>query len=212
LLGNYVAKKKMGLSYSILVERINLPRQTVTIGQFNSRTTYNTSKWEGERSVQWFLGSFKGSDFDSIRILCITLGMFGVRDFVRPLVFLTGHVLESGSVSVHCHGSHRRKLPVILDKVSIEGNCQWYWTRSGTFQHISFAFPRECWDMNKLNTKTTKLRGLSPRAKYTDRATAACRRSYCQLLRIEGATWSAWGIPTAVFSAFWTRAAAFSSK
>jgi hypothetical protein len=25
--------------------------------------------------------------------------------------------------------------------------------------------------------KKTKLRGLSPRAKYTDRATAACRRS-----------------------------------
>jgi hypothetical protein len=33
--------------------------------------------------------------------------------------------------------------------------------------------------------------GLSPRANYTDRATAACRRSDCQLLRIEGATWSA---------------------
>jgi hypothetical protein len=31
-----------------------------------------------------------------------------------------------------------------------------------------------------------KLRGLSARANYTDRATAACRRSYCQLLRIEG--------------------------
>jgi hypothetical protein len=36
-----------------------------------------------------------------------------------------------------------------------------------------------------------KLHGLSPRANYTDRATAACRRSDCQLLRIEGATWSA---------------------
>jgi hypothetical protein len=35
-----------------------------------------------------------------------------------------------------------------------------------------------------------KLHGLSPRANYTDRATAACRRSDCQLLRIEGATWS----------------------
>jgi hypothetical protein len=30
-----------------------------------------------------------------------------------------------------------------------------------------------------------------PRANYTDRATAACRRSDCQLVRIEGATWSA---------------------
>jgi hypothetical protein len=33
-----------------------------------------------------------------------------------------------------------------------------------------------------------KLHGLSPRANYTDRATAACRRSDCQLVRIEGAT------------------------
>jgi hypothetical protein len=38
-------------------------------------------------------------------------------------------------------------------------------------------------------TKINKLHGLSPRANYTDRATAACRRSDCQLLRIKGATW-----------------------
>jgi hypothetical protein len=38
----------------------------------------------------------------------------------------------------------------------------------------------------------TKRHGLSLRANYTDRATAACRRSDCQLLRIEGATWSLW--------------------
>jgi hypothetical protein len=36
-----------------------------------------------------------------------------------------------------------------------------------------------------------KLHGLSPRANNTDRATAASRRSGCQLLRIKGATWSA---------------------
>jgi hypothetical protein len=41
-----------------------------------------------------------------------------------------------------------------------------------------------------IHTKT-KLHGLSPRANYTDRATAACWRSDCQLLRIESATWSA---------------------
>jgi hypothetical protein len=41
----------------------------------------------------------------------------------------------------------------------------------------------------------SKLRCLSPRANYTDRATAACRRSWCQLLRLEGATWSAWRNP-----------------
>jgi hypothetical protein len=35
-----------------------------------------------------------------------------------------------------------------------------------------------------------KLCGLSPRANYTDRATAVCRRSKCQLLRIESVAWS----------------------
>jgi hypothetical protein len=38
------------------------------------------------------------------------------------------------------------------------------------------------------NSFKKKLHGLSPRANYTDRATAACQRSDCQLLRIEGAT------------------------
>jgi hypothetical protein len=42
-----------------------------------------------------------------------------------------------------------------------------------------------------LSLSKTKLQGLSPRANYTDRATAACRRSNYQLVRIEGATWSA---------------------
>jgi hypothetical protein len=52
-----------------------------------------------------------------------------------------------------------------------------------------------------LNDKK-ELHGLSPRANYTDRATAACRRSDCQLFRIKGATWSAGWILTAVFSVF----------
>jgi hypothetical protein len=43
----------------------------------------------------------------------------------------------------------------------------------------------------------TILCGFSPQANYTDRATAACRRSYCQILRIEGVT-SAQRVPTAV--------------
>jgi hypothetical protein len=42
------------------------------------------------------------------------------------------------------------------------------------------------------------LRGFSPQANYTDRATAACRRSYCQLLRIEGVALSVQRTPTAV--------------
>jgi hypothetical protein len=37
-----------------------------------------------------------------------------------------------------------------------------------------------------LYTKKTKHHGLSPRANYTDRATAACRRSDCQLFADRG--------------------------
>jgi hypothetical protein len=42
--------------------------------------------------------------------------------------------------------------------------------------------------------KKKELHGLSPRVKYTDRATA-CRRSWCQLLWIWGIAWSAQRIP-----------------
>jgi hypothetical protein len=71
---------------------------------------------------------------------------------------------------------------------------------------------REPWLSSRLSsiqtkTKTkTKLHGLSPRA------TAACRRSDCQLVRIEGATWSAWRIPTAVFLGFLDKSRYFSIK
>jgi hypothetical protein len=68
---------------------------------------------------------------------------------------------------------------------------------TGTHQLLAYAddvnLPADNIDIIKKNTKTktkTKLRGLSPCANYTDRAIVACRRSDCQLLQIEGATWS----------------------
>jgi hypothetical protein len=60
--------------------------------------------------------------------------------------------------------------------------------------------------------KNTKLRGLSLQANYTDRATSACRRSYCQLLRVEGVAWSAQRIPTAVNVGFLDRSRYFFSQ
>jgi hypothetical protein len=75
----------------------------------------------------------------------------------------------------------------------------------------SFLHPAVTSSLFVLNKKT-KLHDLSPRANYTDRAEAACRRSDCQLLRIGGATWSAWRIPTTVFSVFETGAATFLSS
>jgi hypothetical protein len=56
------------------------------------------------------------------------------------------------------------------------------------------------------------LHGLSLRANYTDRVIATCRQSYCQIMRIVGATWSAWEIPTAIFLDFQTGAATFPLK
>jgi hypothetical protein len=52
----------------------------------------------------------------------------------------------------------------------------------------------------RLENRKNKLRGLSPQAKYTDRATAACRWSCCQLLRIEGVAWPAQRIPASLIS------------
>jgi hypothetical protein len=51
-----------------------------------------------------------------------------------------------------------------------------------------------------LATTVTKLNSVafSPQANYTDRATAAFRRSQCQLLLIKGVAWSAQRIPTTV--------------
>jgi hypothetical protein len=57
-------------------------------------------------------------------------------------------------------------------------------TKRGVSRFVHFA-------KYKLKKTKTKLHDLSPRANHTDRATAACRRSDCQLVRIEGATWSA---------------------
>jgi hypothetical protein len=56
----------------------------------------------------------------------------------------------------------------------------------------------------------TKLRGFGPRAKYTDRATAACWRSSANFLRIEGVAWSAQRIPTVVNVGFLDRSRYFS--
>jgi hypothetical protein len=44
----------------------------------------------------------------------------------------------------------------------------------------------------------TKLRGFGPRANYADRATAACWRKQCKLLRIDSVAWSAQRIATVV--------------
>jgi hypothetical protein len=79
------------------------------------------------------------------------------------------------------------------------------WCNSGTFEECTCVNAQglfsavtlfACHTCSYIHDEQTKLRGLSLRANYTDRPTE------CQLLRIEGATWSVWRIPKAVFSPF----------
>jgi hypothetical protein len=65
-------------------------------------------------------------------------------------------------------------------------------TRYVILQRLTPRLPtcQQC-SVGFLTPNKNQIHGLSPRANYTDRATTACRRSDCQLLRIEGATWSA---------------------
>jgi hypothetical protein len=81
---------------------------------------------------------------------------------------------------------------------------QTYYTYTHSAQNLNIFIYFIYWHRHILTITRggKKLRGLSPRANYTDQATAACRWSDCQLLRLKGARWSAWLIPTAVFSVF----------
>jgi hypothetical protein len=86
------------------------------------------------------------------------------------------------------------------------------WNGFGNCWEVGFCmlraelFNRKCYTTH---IKLNKLHGLSPRASCTDRASAACRRSDCQLVRREGSTWSAWRIPPAVFLGFLDRSRYF---
>jgi hypothetical protein len=70
---------------------------------------------------------------------------------------------------------------------------------AGTLQifALELEFRTKMYNEIKLKTKLNSV-AFSPQANYNDRATAACRRSYCQLLRIDGVAWSAQRILTAV--------------
>jgi hypothetical protein len=63
-------------------------------------------------------------------------------------------------------------------------------------KYHQFGWPK--FSIKDLCIKLTKLCGFSSQTNYTYRATAAYRRIYRQLLRIESVAWSAQWIPTAV--------------
>jgi hypothetical protein len=130
-----------------------------------------------------------------------------------PITSTSESLLGQNSATAHAHQSWVRRLAPDHCATEIHRPKSAVWPiRTGILQRgrtfeIKLPTPVTVSSDNlpagpRLYTKNNKLHGLSPRANYTDRATAASRRSGCQLLRIEGATWSAWRIPTAVFSVF----------
>jgi hypothetical protein len=64
-----------------------------------------------------------------------------------------------------------------------------HWQETGHFYIL---------DWRLMRANNTNLMAFSPRANYTDRAATACRRSWCQVLRVKDVAWSAQRIRTAV--------------
>jgi hypothetical protein len=102
--------------------------------------------------------------------------------------------------------TYQSTYAVNLEREMLENiSCSWWKRFRSIFNKVSFiwlindAFSMACirmrsvdWDSDR--SITNKCSGFSPKANYTHRATAACRR----IERIEGIPWSAQWIPTAV--------------
>jgi hypothetical protein len=112
----------------------------------------------------------------------------------------TVHAFFPESLSNHCHGRNIfSEICTISDAVPLS-DPSWSHIRPDKELQIKACKNQQCppccmryctLTPNKYK-QTNKLHGLSPRENYTDRATTACRRSDCQLLRIKSATWSAY--------------------
>jgi hypothetical protein len=127
--------------------------------------------------------------------ICITGSDFLFHSHIRNFFFFKIRAME-----LNC----KNFKPAIQLKLVSFLMFTWGWHLS----HQNLIFEQYSW---KCILKT-KLHGLSPRANYTDRATTGCRRSDCQLLRIEGAMWSAWRIPIGRILGFLDRSRYFSIK
>jgi hypothetical protein len=114
------------------------------------------------------------------------------------LTFPKGYNFLKEAIRVHIHGTFLlilmpRRHPKIWHAV---------------MRHLYLSITYECLDNYTFRKKNSV--AFSTQANYTDRATAACRRILCQLLRIEGVAWSAQRIPTAVNLGFLDRSNYFS--
>ena len=86
------------------------------------------------------------------------------------------HVLQTASVPATGPAHEQKRRAHEADESNVCG--VYTFTLLHSFWH--------CYSLINWTSLCLKLRGLSPRANYTDRAAAAGQRSQCQLLRIEG--------------------------
>jgi hypothetical protein len=140
------------------------------------------------------------SDTWEMRILCTQAD----ENIVVQIVSATGFTPSVFFVFPRTYIDRRRVLTAYAPSnvqttflIVVAGNLS---GRSNTWSTYYEDLPPLCYFIAEV--KKSKFCGLSLQANYADRATAACQRNQCQLLRIEGAMWSAWRNPTAVISGF----------
>jgi hypothetical protein len=152
-------------------------------------------------------------------IVCnVSLNVWAVLCAVLCCAVLFYAMLSACCIKSLLHG----KTPFA---VKINNNNNTYYWAEGDWRNNQYK--RECTNTHKLPSDSDRVTdeqypnsfyGMNPKYPWTERgertpwsefaselyhrATAACRRSDCQLLRVEGAKWAAWRIPTAVFSVF----------
>jgi hypothetical protein len=143
-----------------------------------------------------------------------------LRPFLLETALADNHVLNSPVVSCMFYLwalFHFHSIPVYIFALEPEmkiwqqclatffdPSCGFYSTR--TQGQRSFS---RC---SIVHGKKVNFVASSPQANYTDLATAACRRSYCQLFRIEGVAWSAQRIPRPLIRFSWPEPLLFHSS
>jgi hypothetical protein len=112
------------------------------------------------------------------------------EDLIQPLLTVQEMMTVAAQLKLPSQTSEYRRLSMVIydttqytihyttyPKTLLKSECYNFYKRA--VNHNWNLFYLLQWDCNKNNKKLkkTKLHGLSPRANYTDRATAACRRS-----------------------------------
>jgi hypothetical protein len=169
--------------------RINLRRNQID-GNWHVEPTRTWSNWlcspETSDDFQKIPRSYIAEDSTLVTMQC---GSWAINVSVAPSAF----IIHYTGTHVQIYTASRTTLTVVLTLTAArtwnltsvhvaEGLNKYHDMQTGAAAYVTYQIAHR-------NTyKTNQLRGLSPQANYTDRATADCRRSWWQLLRIESVT------------------------